>query len=517
MRRVNSLSVIALLAITFTACFSVVPAQLAGFDDYNGCAAIITRKEIHDFTAADWTLFSRVIRQAATDRTNRYLDPSRLSAADRTALAQTERTQNLTVWEQLAWLHNRFNEQIHANAAFLVWHRLYLNSVERFFRRFYDPNFAFGYWATELEWDPSWWARDSVWDNLGRSIANQDLSDGPLAGIRFTEQGRGLYRAYTLSDPSVQTSTDSAGRKMFSWASLDFYNNALRDSFQEGYKNWARNVERLHGWVHVSQGGLMSTMYSPLDYVFWFHHSNVDRIWHRVQNKWNGENRDQTYQLSGSCPTNPRSTDCLTPTTPMPYYNTQAGRIQFIAQQCVQYAPQVNQPFNGRGPTSQKKKRSTTHLRKKQDLSTSTTSNIISFTLLKQVNTSLPQSAKTPHQYLTPTTTPPDLPQSFVEMFFHSEAASVQPELRAFLDSTMSMISKKEIIPGPTEWETNHYQGTLDVTPVEVYAKCCIFEDLYGANEAASVGYCPRGAASLGGIDTGNATNLIPVGGPSLA
>ena len=104
-----------------------------------------------DLTSSDWALFSRVIRQAATDRIRRYIDQSRLSSNDRAALAQAEQSQRLTVWEQIAWLHNRFNEQIHANNGFLVWHRQYVNNVERFFQRNYDQGFAFPYWATELE------------------------------------------------------------------------------------------------------------------------------------------------------------------------------------------------------------------------------------------------------------------------------------------------------------------------------------------------------------------------------
>ncbi|KAJ3034782.1 hypothetical protein HDV00_004644 [Rhizophlyctis rosea] len=460
-----------------------------------------------DLTTTDWSLFSRVIRQAVTDRTRRYIDSSRLSSSDRAALAQAEQTQKLTVWEQIAWLHNRFNEQIHANNGFLVWHRNYVNHVERFFQGNYDRGFAFPYWATELEWDPSWWARDSVWDHLGHSTAGQDLTDGPLAGIRFTEQGRGLYRDYTLSDPSVQTATDSDGRKTFAWAALDFYNAALQGAYNDGYRTWATTVERLHGYVHVSQGGLMSTMYSPLDYMFWLHHTNVDRLWHRVQTKWNGENRPQSYQLAGSCPSNPNSNNCLSTSTTMPYFGSKASQIQFIAQQCVQYAPQVNQPFNGHGPT-RKRRFLNGEKRKKRQLTTgydgkpttNTGGATVGFSLISAVNASLPSIAKSPRTYLTPTYAPPDLPASFVQMFFANNADAVTPELRSFLDQSFEKIKNRQPLEGTSAWETNTYEGSLPAVPVDVFAQCCLVDDLGGGSGSGAggvIGYCPNDAVGL--------------------
>ena len=50
-----------------------------------------------------------------------------------------------------------------------------------------------------------------------------------------------------------------------------------------------------HNQVHNWVGGIMKTMYSPTDPIFWLHHAEVDRLWHI----WQKKNPDLHPTLTG--------------------------------------------------------------------------------------------------------------------------------------------------------------------------------------------------------------------------
>ncbi|KAJ3280921.1 hypothetical protein HK104_000318 [Borealophlyctis nickersoniae] len=195
---------------------------------------------------------------------------------------------------------------------------------------------------------------DPNWKYVGQANWADTLEDGPLGNINFVPFKSGLKRTYYLwKGDYCWNATFAEGSFRDPWAAQEFYDAAYQDTKEIGFTKWAETTEALHGFVHNSQGGSqaqMTTAESPLDdrystlrptlhrTVFWLHHSNVDLLWHDVQTRWNTDNKNQTFQIGGSCPD---GKDCLTVDTILPYYGIRLGDVQFIAQQCVKYAPMV--------------------------------------------------------------------------------------------------------------------------------------------------------------------------------
>ncbi|KAJ3294821.1 hypothetical protein HK104_003254 [Borealophlyctis nickersoniae] len=305
---------------------------------------------------------------------SQWLDLSRLSPKGRTDYQSLiNRVGKISVWEQISWIHNHLNANIHGNDVFLIWHRQFVAEVEKVLQK-YDPNFCMFYWATHLMYHPSVWTKDPIWTHFGTAVADRDgdeftgrdITDGPLAGIQFgatisvAGRKRGLYRDYDLKDSYVATATDGRGSPVYMWAPLEYYNSAYEASLQpsatgnDGFAVYAYQAQLIHGYVHNSQGGFMGSMFSPIDPLFWAHHSNVDYLWHIVQQKWNDDNRPQSFQIKGSCPSNPtqRPPWCLTLNTNLDYWNVPVSKAQFSSQFCAQYQPPINGPFTGQPPSN---------------------------------------------------------------------------------------------------------------------------------------------------------------------
>ncbi|KAJ3053301.1 hypothetical protein HK097_004578 [Rhizophlyctis rosea] len=349
-------------ALTFT---TGVTAQVSGWDSYANCTKIDVRKEVHDMTAADWERWRKVIRAAATDYNTTILDLAKLPLANYNGDSRNRLTKyqndlktvggSMSVWDQLGWLHNAYHVPIHGNHIFLIWHRHFTRWVEQILQR-YDPEFTWFYWATHLMADARIWQTDPVWEHMGKAVYGKDLTDGPLAGIILrgnvgtVSKLRGLYREYTLSNTTYYRDEDSE------WSTLDNYNYAYSQSIKStgGYQEYAYWAEGYHAYVHISQGGVMSGMASPLDPMFFAHHSNVDYLYHTAQEGWNvKDKRNQAWQIRGSCPANADdSARCLTLNTRLPYFEIPVSEVQFISQQCIKYAPPIVGPWTGKPPTT---------------------------------------------------------------------------------------------------------------------------------------------------------------------
>ncbi len=64
--------------------------------------------------------------------------------------------------------------------------------------------------------------------------------------------------------------------------SRETYNEKYQRSLLEGgFERWSEEVEILHGTLHTLVGennGQMSSMYSPLDPIFYLHHGHIDYL-----------------------------------------------------------------------------------------------------------------------------------------------------------------------------------------------------------------------------------------------
>ncbi|KAJ3278530.1 hypothetical protein HK104_002251 [Borealophlyctis nickersoniae] len=321
----------------------IASAQLPGFDDYARCAKVDVRKEQHDLTADEWTHWMNGIRGAASDYTTSYIDLTKLDADLLASYQNATATKPFSVWEQIAWIHQKYYTSIHGGPIFHVWHRHLLRDVETFIQKHYEPEFKFHYWATHMQYNPPDWCLDPSWKYIGQANDAKDITDGPLGNITFTLTNRGLYRGYRLWSTGCWRSGFMGGGVFIhtnSWATQAQYDAAYTDTKETGYSDWAVTTESVHFMLHNSQGGAqIRGAASPLDDLFWLHHSNVDLQWHAVQTRWNADGKNQSFQLN------------LPTSTVLPYYNVPVSDAQFIAQQCVKYAPVVNGPPKQRDVT----------------------------------------------------------------------------------------------------------------------------------------------------------------------
>jgi Common central domain of tyrosinase len=170
-------------------------------------------------------------------------------------------------WTRMAQIHIDFCP--HSNWFFLPWHRAYLVMFEGICRQVIgDPTFALPYWdwTEQRQLPPAFTEatvggrRNSLFDNT-RDIRPADSIPSPAVAqdaiLRIMAETN--FENFGSTRPVGQNSTEA---------------------------RWLRATGTMtpleggpHGTVHVTVGGDMSDMGSPLDPIFWLHHCNIDRLW----------------------------------------------------------------------------------------------------------------------------------------------------------------------------------------------------------------------------------------------
>jgi tyrosinase len=147
-------------------------------------------------------------------------------------------------WERMVAIHSR-NWRQHHSWLFLPWHRAFLKQFENAVRRLTYDDFRMPY----LDWDA---------DRIPAMLYEPPFAhDGRVHG----------------PDDSMR---DFQGAGGWFWQSAP---RPFADFF--GAPNYGGDDESYgHNLVHVFVGGDMGNILSaPRDPLFWFHHSNVDRLW----------------------------------------------------------------------------------------------------------------------------------------------------------------------------------------------------------------------------------------------
>ncbi|RKO85773.1 hypothetical protein BDK51DRAFT_34667, partial [Blyttiomyces helicus] len=146
------------LAAVDTATFAIsgVAADLSKFQDFSQCEKIITRKEIHDVTPHEWAERAKAVRTLATTK-KPIMDISLFTSREMNflggldTLEQAGDVNNLTIWEQIAYVHFTSSDIVHDNNIFLLFHRKIIARIEQMLIEG-NPKFgALFYWATEQE------------------------------------------------------------------------------------------------------------------------------------------------------------------------------------------------------------------------------------------------------------------------------------------------------------------------------------------------------------------------------
>jgi tyrosinase len=174
-------------------------------------------------------------------------------------------------WSRQADLH--FNVCAHQNWFTLPWHRAYLSAFENICADLSgDEDFRVPYWDWTANpqfpasfMQPVWNGAPnplfhprarSATDTLSTAITGQGVMDAIF--------GEPNFEFFGSSRPSGQNNTDP--------------------KWQQTLGTMGPLESNPHNNVHTWTGNDMATFHSPLDPLFWLHHSNIDRIWDR----WNG-------------------------------------------------------------------------------------------------------------------------------------------------------------------------------------------------------------------------------------
>ncbi|PZS40454.1 MAG: tyrosinase [Pseudonocardiales bacterium] len=150
------------------------------------------------------------------------------------------------VVDQLADEHATFfNQGIHRSSHFLPWHRDFLRRFEDALRTS-RPDVTIPYWNSTVDTSPS----DPLWDNdfLGQFDAAWGL--------------RRALGSDTL--PTPQRLQNTLGRGTY-------------DTFRRDVENLLHNPP--HNWV----SGVMASLASPGDPIFYLHHCWIDLLWAQRQ------------------------------------------------------------------------------------------------------------------------------------------------------------------------------------------------------------------------------------------
>lgn len=177
-------------------------------------------------------------------------------------------------WTRLASIHNNFCT--HSNWFFLPWHRAYLYYFEQVCREASgDPSFVLPYWdwtkSSRLPWQ-FWEDGSPLMDNT-RRIGPNDAADPANVGQDVIYGGNGQKGIVNISDfitfASAATATPSGS------LSPD-----QRRQIQQQRAGTGQLEGTPHNYIHGTfVQGHMATFMSPLDPIFWLHHSNIDRLW----------------------------------------------------------------------------------------------------------------------------------------------------------------------------------------------------------------------------------------------
>ena len=155
--------------------------------------------------------------------------------------------------------HTVMSHRMHGSMAgdigferFLSWHRIYLLKLEGLLRNFDDRVFI-PYWDWTVDRAiPSW---------LADFTPEVQLPNGEVVNV--------------TRDPGTPNSLPSP-LAVDTILAIDNWHDFVR-ALENGPHN------RVHGWAGGSGGTMNDIRVSPADPIFWLHHGEVDRIWHRWQ------------------------------------------------------------------------------------------------------------------------------------------------------------------------------------------------------------------------------------------
>lgn len=194
-------------------------------------------------------------------------------------------------------------EYAHGTNAFLPWHRQYIWDYENALRNVADSCLTLPYWDWTLD------AGDEINSELFSPSADQ-FGTVPRRASCVTDGAFSGWQANAMSEGSTQCLYRSRGRGGFSGPatvqsiviSETFYggdaSGADPDTGVPGTPCCSGFRRALEGTPHAAPhnfvGGVMASMASPSDPLFFLHHCNVDKIWAQWQDCHGFDKQDKS-------------------------------------------------------------------------------------------------------------------------------------------------------------------------------------------------------------------------------
>ncbi|KAI8869986.1 Di-copper centre-containing protein [Ramicandelaber brevisporus] len=178
-------------------------------------------------------------------------------------------------FDRFAQVHVWYMSQIHGNAQFLPWHRQFVRDLEiQLQRAANDGSIFVPYWD---------WSRDSQNPRASRIFSNEWIgNDGNGGnGCAYLPALGGRWIIAAQDDRRLN---NRCLRRNFNNQNMNAYysTSAIETAMDmsSNYIAWSTYIEGApHGVVHMSFNGDLSTMASPNDPAFFFHHAFIDKLW----------------------------------------------------------------------------------------------------------------------------------------------------------------------------------------------------------------------------------------------
>ncbi|RKP09565.1 hypothetical protein THASP1DRAFT_28640 [Thamnocephalis sphaerospora] len=237
-----------------------------------------------------------------------------------------------STFDVISYYHNGWSAYTHSVPPFLAYHRLLIDWFEKELQSV-DASVTLPYWDWSLDaqapelspiLSPTWFGTNGK----GSEHCLQDS---------FYSDFRPYYR--DTNQPSCLTRIYDGGNRIKAFWSPEMITDMVNNSPNfETFRLWIEGAP--HGLVHNGLGGVVSTMYSSNDPVFYMHHAMIDKIWYDWQKV---DPVQRIYQYYGYDASTQRQVD-LNQFLPAPFSDRRVGDGVNVraAGMCYKYLPPVN-------------------------------------------------------------------------------------------------------------------------------------------------------------------------------
>jgi hypothetical protein len=221
-------------------------------------------------------------RELTPGQQNGYLTASKCLKSQKSILTAVK---SPSLWDDLVWLHLQAPKlSAHRAASFLPWHRLLLAVHDELMAKYCGYSGPYPYW----DWskDTSSPEASKIWLSFGGNGVgvSKCINTGAFKDLRIYFSDLSSNGSLIIRNACLSRTWDlkSLMSPTFNSQQLAFSINNCRT--YDCFRKYIENIP--HNQVHVMIGGVMTTMGSSNDPIFYLHHRNVDRLWNIWQKRW---------------------------------------------------------------------------------------------------------------------------------------------------------------------------------------------------------------------------------------